>query len=965
MPKGRSKKNLSKPYPKSLPYEAGFTDIQLNYIVSNYIPDDKTINVCDYGCGNAPFLAALSKNPKKRIWYLPVDIDDEMLTNAGNGMLDNPQLEGPLDSSKPSGLSKYRGQFDLVIMHHLLHELRPEEVFEGAFSLLKRGGRLIIGDFTRFWWYEHDHVFFDSDAIKTLFGSANFDVKSIPHSYKGKYKHFLAEVSLKEGARFYKLEFISRLKDAYSKKLQDCRDQINKYDSPYKGVPEEVKVARLQETHLMRRLEELEEAPEFKLIKDVEALIEGLSAKHEDWEKGYIPQRGRTGKTKAFSPNEFLQLSQLERLSKKLSPGEDREKPERAEREFEKTETGHLLEIINKPGNEKLVLLGDPGLGKTTALRYLAHYFARHFDTFQTIPVYIELKYSNSLSREINLSGNKPSEVLKHFGICLMLDGYNEVGKGKLTKVDTQINGLLRKHDNLRVLISSRKITYPEFSDFNTCEIEPLDERRIKAYLVKAIGKGRHEKVFEDIRGNGLLELASIPLFLRFMCELVERKEAIPDTKGKLLEKIIEIKFMGRPEERLKEKYRVRRGLIMDLLAGFCYERARDAGGIAFKEKDLFSFIWKWIKENHHAYRTEDILHEIKEHGLVEDHLKELSFWHQQFFDYFAARHLKEVLEGIQDERERLKAFVSYFRYKRWDEILEIALGLMDIDLMKYFKAGPVRAAPWRISLLIDLSVMKKDPAICIELLKDKKADVRSSATRALGEIKSPEAVQPLLRLLKAEDAVVRSSAAEALGGIKSPEAVQLLLGRLKDKDWDVRSSAAEALGDIKAPEAVQPLIGLLKDKDEDAGVRASAAQALGEIKSPEAVQPLLRLLKDKDWGVRYAAADALGKIKSPDAVRPLLGLLKNNDWGVRFAAAEALGAIKSPDAVKPLLGLLKNDRNVRNVAKYALAEIIDSVSEEEKINLLEKAVEAGMDDLESYRLLKTIRWIPEKLLKY
>src|SRR5580704_16750443 len=49
---------------------------------------------------------------------------------------------------------------------------------------------------------------------------------------------------------------------------------------------------------------------------------------------------------------------------------------------------------------------------------------------------------------------------------------------------------------------------------------------------------------------------------------------------------------------------------------------------------------------------------------------------------------------------------------------------------------------------------------------------------------------------------------------------------------------AVEALGEIKDPWAVEPLLTLLAESDGD--VRAKAAGALGAIKDPRAIQPLI-----------------------------------------------------------------------------------------------------------------------------
>ena len=205
--------------------------------------------------------------------------------------------------------------------------------------------------------------------------------------------------------------------------------------------------------------------------------------------------------------------------------------------------------------------------------------------------------------------------------------------------------------------------------------------------------------------------------------------------------------------------------------------------------------------------------------------------------------------------------------------------------------------------------------------LKDE--DIQDSTAYALGEIKDPQTVEPLIAALKHEDEGVRAHAARALGYIKDPRAVEPLIAALKDEDEDriVRAHAAHALGEIKDPRTVEPLIAALKD--EDWFVRTGAAIALSQIKDLRAVEPLIAVLKDEDEDVREHAAQAFGYIKDPRAVEPLIAALKDEDEAVRAHAAHALGKIKDPHAVGALIAVLKdNHEYIRYLSAIALEDI-------------------------------------------
>jgi len=182
--------------------------------------------------------------------------------------------------------------------------------------------------------------------------------------------------------------------------------------------------------------------------------------------------------------------------------------------------------------------------------------------------------------------------------------------------------------------------------------------------------------------------------------------------------------------------------------------------------------------------------------------------------------------------------------------------------------------------------------------------DVRWKAAIALGEIGDQRAIEPLIGLLCDEDRFVKSRAASALGMTGEP-AVTPLISALREGDGNLRWGAAIALGKIRDPRAIEPLIRALTDKYEnvraeaaaslaamgkaalepllrflkfsDKSIRIEVVTALGELKDTDAIHPLIQMLENADEEERKAIADALDVILIP-SVEPLVQKLRNGN---------------------------------------------------------------------------------------
>ncbi len=179
---------------------------------------------------------------------------------------------------------------------------------------------------------------------------------------------------------------------------------------------------------------------------------------------------------------------------------------------------------------------------------------------------------------------------------------------------------------------------------------------------------------------------------------------------------------------------------------------------------------------------------------------------------------------------------------------------------------------------------------VLIQLLKDKNAEVRANAAKALGDLNDKRAVPGLIDALKDTHVIVRRKAGFALSNIGDERSVPGLINALKDEDAEVRAYAARALGNRGDKRAFPALIKALKDVN--ANVRKNAAQALGDRSVKSAVLPLIEALKDENAEVRANAAKALGDLNDKRAIPALIEAIKDEDPQVRANVSKALGNI-------------------------------------------------------------------------
>jgi hypothetical protein len=149
-------------------------------------------------------------------------------------------------------------------------------------------------------------------------------------------------------------------------------------------------------------------------------------------------------------------------------------------------------------------------------------------------------------------------------------------------------------------------------------------------------------------------------------------------------------------------------------------------------------------------------------------------------------------------------------------------------------------------------------PEEALEPMQQRAERRDKKAISILGKIGSDEPVETLVEYVDADsDKELQKATFRALGEIGSEEATQPIANKLVAEDSMTRSRAARSLGLIGDTRAVEPLADVLEN-DEDDTVRSSAAWALNRIGTETALDAVAEYADDHSFLVQEEAKKAV-----------------------------------------------------------------------------------------------------------
>jgi HEAT repeat protein len=480
----------------------------------------------------------------------------------------------------------------------------------------------------------------------------------------------------------------------------------------------------------------------------------------------------------------------------------------REERNNKQPERLPVLEMLRKYGlgeqREHLLLAGKPGFGKSTTLWRLCVEIADLAlnDDLQPIPVFIELKIDKPILEliaerlefgDLNLNPQEIKKLLRQKKLVLLLDGVNEIPSEKLRG---ELQSFRENNLTTPMIFTTRDLMIGgNLRIDKRLEMSPLTPLQLTKLVHKRLPE-HGDKLLLQLRG--LKEIAETPLLLKMLCEVFDPETAqIPQNKAELFE-LFDRKYQIHKEGVLiSADSRRFQSDILEYLAFTMLEGDTEKPTEKPKEawltlprskaEKILEDCLKKRGEENSASKAKEWLEDLVKHHLLQVAAdpQQIEFHHQLFQEYYAARHLKSMLEDrdvdLVDD-DRFKHF--YLNYLKWTEPLGLLLGMLDNEaqVMRLVNLG----------LEVDLvlgsrlagQVKLEFQSHFIENLNARELPIWLKIY-LLGCTGSKEAKVPLLDFLESNDldiAIKAVSALEKLNDIQIVPALKTKLERLEKR---------------------------------------------------------------------------------------------------------------------------------------------------------------------------------------
>jgi HEAT repeat protein len=626
----------------------------------------------------------------------------------------------------------------------------------------------------------------------------------------------------------------------------------------------------------------------------------------------------------------------------------------------------------------RIVVLGDPGAGKTTMLRYLALKMAKgKLSNLPDLPIYVELRRfvdskMDSLLDFVALdwaerygfpeSRSYLQEQLEQGKAVLLLDGLDEVlsgatpeeAKDAYKRVVDEVNRLDSLLLEAPIALTCRKAGWRgglttfqslEVLDFSWQQIQDFVNNWFKTDTAKAQG------LQQALAGNLRMQtLAANPLILALIAIVYQKDLELPERRAELYSRCLEVLLREWDAHRdIKRCTQFTTDRKLNLLTEVACH-FHQAGKRYFPEAELLQLVADFLPAiNIPSEENKAILAEIaQQYGLLKVQAHGwYGFLHLTFQEYLAALAAKDRgTAGIQ-------VVVAHRHESWWEEVILLLAGCMAdaTPLLLGILGRPTALPPEDVDTLVSAeeSLAVNDDLFNSDLLLAARCLVGTPVIRMqglreciIGEVKN--------LLLTSPYKFDWERTTTVLVEINDNALIDELLARLADNgiNEEKRRSIASAFGKLADRSVAQRLLELLKSNPElDLFVRLSIIDALGALKATFAVSSLQEMLTtENSANAKEQIIRTLGVIANKGEAFSLLDSLLDTttDPKIKLTIAQALRNLKDESLTHRILEKLQ-DETIEWQVRWLLTESLEGLQESAKDSLMKMLGSQAIDE--------------------
>jgi len=457
--------------------------------------------------------------------------------------------------------------------------------------------------------------------------------------------------------------------------------------------------------------------------------------------------------------------------------------------------------------HRRFVLLGAPGSGKTTTLKYFVFFLARNVKDNKepsNIPLFIDLSDWPSHIKDFRslINFEKECKGISNLSIdrlLLLIDGLDEVDDEKFE----QINYYLTSNPSIPTIIASRRDHYVKKYNLHIPEvkIEPLEDQRIKNFIKKYAGKKAskllnflYQETMDSDDKSRLLLLAGNPYILTCICELFRSNKDIPSQRGKLFKFLV--KALHNRENKKGNVHGIDYDLVIKAYALIAFKMIR--------QKISYSETFNWFEKQLSSIDIHKPI-DIFELGISADLIirykrkdsDHFRFKHRLLQDYFAAEYIHSHFGKVSkylttpiienQNRRKIPLYSAIILLLEFEESENYLSEILDKD--PFLAAEIISDLKENINDDIRITLAHK----MIKFLERDNLSVKDKAVNILVQL-NELSIQPLSILLNCEEHWKRRRALEVLSQTRSLNSIQYVISALNDPNRWVRRDAARII---------------------------------------------------------------------------------------------------------------------------------------------------------------------------